>query len=237
MRKRMLSLLLACLFLCAALAACEKRREEPDFPDGPSKGTDGPTVATPSDSGEMAGSGLSWEIYADGTLYIKGSGDMPEYESSSIEDSDLPWNPYRRGNVDTTLTIKKIVVEEGVTSITPKAFEECVDLAQVTLPTTLKTVPYRAFTNCRKLTAVSGGIGLEIIEENAFQGCTALATISLSTPFRTVEYGAFDGCGSLTIYFTGDEAEWSETKALLEVAASNDAFLGAVESSVRCFAR
>lgn len=237
MKKRIFALLLACL-LCAALAACEKRQEEPEFPEKPPSGTENSgTSAEPVDGKEIAGSSLSWEIYADGTLYIKGTGDMPEFESSSIENSDLPWNPYRRGNIDTTLTIKKIVVEEGVTSISARAFEECVDLAQVTLPTTLAAVPYCAFTNCRKLTTVSGGIGLTVIEENAFQGCTALRTISLSTPIRTVELGAFSGCGDLAIYFTGNEDEWEETKAVLTVAGSNEAFATAMAESVRCFAR
>lgn len=237
MKKRLVSFLLACL-LCAALAACEKRPEEPDFPENPSSGTTLPAAsAEPADRGEIDGSSLSWEIYGDGTLYIRGSGDMPEFESSSIEDSDLPWNPYRRGNIDTTLTIKKVVVEEGVTTLSPYAFEDCVDLTQVTLPQSLVAVPYCAFTNCRKLTAVSGGIGLVRIEENAFQGCTALRTISLSAPLRTVELGAFSGCDNLTIYFTGDESEWEATKAGLDVAASNEAFLTAVAESVRCFAR
>lgn len=237
MKKRILAFLLTCLFLCAVLAACAERQKEPEFPEAPSNENNSSTPATPSDSGEMTGSGLSWEIYADGTLYIRGSGDMPEYESNGIENSDLPWNAYRQGNVDTTLTIKKLVVEEGVSSISPKAFESCKDLTQVTLPGTLKVVSFSAFARCYKLTAVSGGVGLETIEENAFQGCSALATISLSTPIRTVEYGAFAGCQSLTIYFTGNETEWSETKALLEIADSNDAFSTATESSVHCFAR
>lgn len=223
--KKTTAFLLAALLL-TSLAACRKKEPDPGNDDG---GTSGgvPITVYKVDGGEMGDSGLSWEISSDGTMVVRGNGKMPEYEYKSVEDSDLPWTPYLQGNVDNTLLIKKLVVEEGVSSISENAFYGCKNLTEVVLPVSLTEIAYSAFINCRRLTRVSGGIGLVRIEEMAFQNCTSLNMFSVSPSLAEVQTAAFSGCGTLMLLVTGSEAEWKQALEKMTVGEGNAAFVEA----------
>lgn len=231
--KRFWSILLAVgLFL--ALCACQKPPENEDpKPSDPYKDSE-LTQQLPANSGKVEGTGLSWEIYSDGTLYLKGEGAFPSFDDAT----DIPWYPHKEANPDTSLTVKKVIVEKGVTSLPQKAFAYYQDLKEVRLSDTVKEIGEDAFSECRNLETVSGGIGIEIIRENAFYGCRSLRTLSLSEPIKTVEYGAFFGANvDLMIVFTGNEAEWSATGQTLAVDEQNEVFVSAFEQNVRCLPR
>ncbi|MBO4483317.1 MAG: leucine-rich repeat protein, partial [Prevotella sp.] len=70
-----------------------------------------------------------WKLSDDGTLTISGT-DMPDY-TAKIENGKVcvsaPW--YSQKN-----KIKKIVIEDGVTSIGDWAFPECKNLTSITIP-------------------------------------------------------------------------------------------------------
>ena len=209
------------VLLLLSLAAC--RKNEPEEPGDNGKNNVS-TAVYKVDGGDMGDSGLSWEITSDGVMVIRGSGEMPVYHYKSVEDSDLPWTAYLRGNVDNTLLLKKLVVEEGVLSISENAFYGCKALAEVVLPQSLTEIGYSAFINCRSLTRVSGGIGIGRIEEMAFQNCTMLAMFSVSPKLSEVQTGAFSGCNTLTLLVTGSETEWGEALEKMTVGEGNRAF-------------
>ena len=211
--KKTTAVLLAALLL-TSLAAC--RKKEPDPNDGGDPSDEKPISVYKVDGGEMGDSGLSWEISSDGTMVVRGNGKMPEYTYKSVEDSDLPWTPYLQGNVDNTLLIKKLVVEEGVTSISENAFYGCKNLTEVLLPVSLTEISYSAFVNCRRLTRV--------IEEMAFQNCASLNTLSVSPSLAEVQTAAFSGCGTLMLLVTGSEAEWKQALEKMTVGEGNAAF-------------
>ncbi len=218
--KKMLLFALA-LALLVPLSACKKQEENPD--DGKKPSDDDPPDYV-ADEGQVPGSELTWEMRTNGTLYIRGTGAMPDFDFKSVEDSDIPWTAYLQGNIDTTLMIKKLVVEEGVTSIGENAFYGCKQLAEVVLPASLTEIGYNAFVSCRQLTKVGGGIGVRVIAENAFSGCTSLNTFSVSPVLEEVRVGAFAGCRTLTLLVTGNEEEWKKALGVMIIGEGNDAF-------------
>ena len=101
-------------------------------------------------------------------MTIRGSGPMANYGSDIM----TPWN----GKVD---RIERVVVEEGVTTISDDAFYWCRNLTSVSLPSTLESIGYNAFYNCTALTSVNIPEGVTSIGICAFQNCPKLKAVTI----------------------------------------------------------
>lgn len=163
---------------------------------------------TPTLSG-TCGKNVSYSISDDGVLTISGTGAMNNFTYKS-DISDCPWHGVR-------YALKKIVVEDGVTSIGSYAFSFDLSVTDVTLPSSLKTIGRNAFWGCYGLTSVVIPEGVTTIGAYAFWRCTSLQTVTV--PASTTELGnrAFDTGeyydGSyhtqLTdIYYGGSRQQW-----------------------------
>ena len=142
------------------------------------------TAATPPETEE--GGRITWGIDRDsGELVISGSGAMENYLIGKA-----PWNSYR-------WTIRRIVVEEGVTGIGSYAFYGCSKLTELVLPRSLRRIGDNAFGYCPKLAALSLPDQLEEIGENAFKFCSALEELALPASLKLVRQGAFLSCVNL----------------------------------------
>ena len=83
---------------------------------------------------------LTWTLYNNGTLTISGSGAMQDYDYNSPA--------FYNSN------IKKVVIEDGVTSIGYNAFSDCTSLTSITIPKSVKSIENNAFSGCTALTEV-----------------------------------------------------------------------------------
>lgn len=110
-----------------------------------------PTVAFAAEivASGTCGSNLRWSLDSEGTLTISGTGDMARYSNvgSGGYDQNAPWKGYGDN-------IYKLVVEEGVTSISGDAFLYCNNITDVTIPSTLKTIGSCVFGNADAITSV-----------------------------------------------------------------------------------
>ena len=227
---RLLALLLA-LFCVLAAIACKK--EEPETPPTEEE----PEVILPVESGEIEGTSLYWEIYRDGTLYIKGEGDMGEelFENVEAGSSALPWASYTKSGAEGGLVIKKAVVSEGVTGLSQKSFKDCIYLELVELPATLTKIPRECFRGCTTLKRVFGK-NITVIGESAFERCERLQRLTLSTLLESVGQGAFFGAGTESDRFelrlVGSEQEWQGGAgvAVVEPEHANKFFADAMQS-------
>lgn len=109
-----------------------------------------------------------WSLQ-DGTLVITAQGAMQDYDSAA----QTPWFKDRA-------EIRKIVVQQGVTTIGDYAFYGCENVTSVTLPDTV--------TQIGKL---------------AFYGCKNLRTLTIPDSVLTVEDYAFAKAGLQSIVFRG----------------------------------
>ena len=100
---------------------------------------------------------LTWTLDADGTLTISGTGAMKDY------DYDNNLSPvYNNSNV------KKVVIEDGVTSIGNWAFESCNSLTSITIPNSVTSIGDYAFHSCSGLTSITIPDGVTSIGSHAF---------------------------------------------------------------------
>ena len=162
----------------------------------------------PPTSGKC-GTKVTYTISDDGVLTISGTGAMANYTYKDNDSSNCPWHSVR-------WAIKKVVIENGVTSIGDFAFAFDISLADVTIPGSVTSIGNRAFMGT-PLSSVVIPEGVKTIGENAFWRCTSLQTVTV--PASTTELGnhAFDTGeyydGSyhtqLTdIYYGGSRQQW-----------------------------
>ncbi len=116
---------------------------------------DGPDYPTNSNSDTGVCGPNATYTYSDGTLTISGYGDMYNYSFAGT-----PWFSH-------TDEIQKIIIGDGITSLSKWAFIKCTSLKELTMPITLNSVvfdTYPAFQGCCNIEKVTftcgdGGYG------------------------------------------------------------------------------
>lgn len=96
------------------------------------------------------------------------------------------------------ISLKSIVVPEGVTSIPAYAFYCANNLTTIELPSTLETIGDYAFFECKGLKSIDMSGGLMKIDAYAFSGCTGLTSVVIPDSVTEIGDGAFSGCTGLT---------------------------------------
>lgn len=114
----------------------------------------------------VCGDNLSWELNDDGELIISGTGDMYDYEEGA------PWSNYQ-------YYIKKIIINEGATSIGETAFCYCYNAREVLISDTVSSIGYQAFWCCEGIESVSISRNVKTIGTYAFGYCESLKSIEV----------------------------------------------------------
>ena len=99
------------------------------------------------------------------------------------------------------------VIPEGVTDIGKYAFQGCVGLQNVEVPSTLRTIGEGAFYGCFSLTEMNLSDDVSKIGSYAFCGCRHLVQVRLSSSLRSIGDNAFDKCTLLKDVTFGEELE------------------------------
>ncbi len=111
----------------------------------------------------------TWTLDNTGTLTISGNGAMKDYNAyspNSLLDAS-PWGPW------TGLSVKKVVIGDGVTHIGDFAFYKCTRLTSVTIPDSVTSIGGYAFYNCTGLTSVSIPDSVTTIDRGRFSAARA----------------------------------------------------------------
>lgn len=135
---------------------------------------------------------VEWE-YKNGTLTISGTGDMHDFyytyggRKTNTTTLGKPWKEYYD-------KIEKVVIKDGVNSVSRYAFVDCKNLKEVIIADNV-TIGREAFKNLKNLEKITLGKNCTL-ERNAFITCTSLQAITLSEG-SVVGEGAFNHCYSL----------------------------------------
>ena len=125
----------------------------------------------------------------------------------------------------------------SATTLGTYVFQGCTSLADVTLSSTIASLPNYFFKGCTALVEMEIPASLQTIGTNAFEGCESLVTIDLSK-VQDIKSAAFKGCTSLKtadlgsiVTSIGDNAFYGCTS--LETVIFNDNLTGIGSSSFR----
>ena len=129
---------------------------------------------------------LTWKLYEDGTLNISGTGAMKDYDSD-----DSPATQKKD-------SVKKVVIEDDVTSIGDYAFWNCSNLTSITIPDSVTIIGNSAFNACSSLTSLTIPNSVTSIGNSAFNACSSLTSLTIPNSVTSIEFAAFYACSSLT---------------------------------------
>ena len=102
-------------------------------------------------------------------------------------------SPFYRKSV-----LKRIFIENGVTSIGSTMFEYCVNLTFFEIPNSVTSIGDYAFYGCTSFTGVTIPNGVNSIGDYAFDGCTSLTSVTIGNSVTSIGNVAFENCTSLT---------------------------------------
>ena len=117
--------------------------------------------------------------------------------------SDSAWTAGLSDSGYTNNTVKKLILEEGITGVGPFAFSNFTRLIAVRIPSTVTSIGVSAFRGCTALRKVFGCAGLERLQSGAFQGCEKLRFFANMDKLKGIEGGAFANTGFKTLTLSG----------------------------------
>ncbi len=109
------------------------------------------------------GANATWTLDENGVLTISGTGAIKGFSFSS-----------------SSLSIKEVVVKEGITEIGRRTFQNCAQIQTVTLPESLTTLEEGTFLGCSGLKKITIPKNCETIGNHAFYYCSGLEEISVA---------------------------------------------------------
>lgn len=178
-----------------------------------------PTLAqaTIVDSG-ACGATVSWMLDDSGVLTIYGSGSMADYFDAGS--TQTPWGT----------AVKKVIVEDGVTTIGYGAFYCCTDLTEVVIAETVETIGANAFEWCSSLEEITLPTGLQKLDSYAFTQCHGLKSIYIPESVSDIGTNPFLWCSSLesiavdkaNIYYFSQENCLIERETAVLISACED---------------
>lgn len=77
------------------------------------------------------------------------------------------------------------------------AFENCISLTSINIPSSVSTIHASAFRGCTSLNSVTLNKGLLYVGNNSFQNCSSLESIIIPATVNHLGASAFVGCSSL----------------------------------------
>ena len=109
---------------------------------------------------------LTWTLFNDGVLTIRGDGEITDYTS----DDSQPWASNNK-------KIREVVFEGDVTGIGAHTFSGCSNMKSITLPSAVMKIGAAAFFNCSSLTEIIIPEDVATIGLSAFHGCSKLSKV------------------------------------------------------------
>ena len=113
------------------------------------------------------------------------------------------WSGSDRGAFEECRKLERVVIGNGLTSISKDTFQNCTALKSVVIGDFVATIGESAFNGCAALTDVTIGKGVQVISNYAFANCTALASIHIPDNVQTIGDRAFEGCTLLVNFNIG----------------------------------
>jgi hypothetical protein len=138
----------------------------------------------------------------DGVLFNKAKTNLIQCPISKTGDYTIPATVklIKANSFYDCRLLNTLTIPVSVTTIEYLAFSKCSNITTVTFnsPSSLNAFEYSAFEACSSLTSIAIPASVTAMANNVFKQCTNLKTVSLSSSMSTIEASTFMDCSSLT---------------------------------------
>ena len=176
-------------------------------------------------TGGTCGSGLTWTIYDDGTLYITGTGAMTSYS----EYSRPPWYNF-------TALVTELILDPGMTTIGSYAFANFDALTEITIPDSVTNIGTYAFYDCDGLTAFGIPDNVTAIGNDSFRNCDSLTAVTIGDSVETVGWNSFEDCAALETVIFGESVTAVHNSAFRDCTALTSVILPESVTTIQNYA-
>lgn len=125
------------------------------------------------------GSGITYDLYTDGTLCVYGSGSIPNGAWSGKRD------------------IVKVNIDNGITGIGEKAFNHCYSLEEINIPNSVTSIGRQALSGCSNLKEIILPESVTSIGYNAFGADYNMKYAYIPSSVTSIDADAFYLCYNL----------------------------------------
>lgn len=203
-----------------AVSSVEQQPEESEKPEESEEPEESPEPTEPEASTEPEPAVPAEMTYtfdaATGTLTCSGGGEVVRDDWMDVVKNTL----FETDDYKAKAEVKKVVVEQGVTSLGKRAFYNCENLTEAVLPDTLTSLgqdafcytaltsivipesvtelyagSYGVFGRCRNLASANLPGSLTEIPASLFYGCESLTSIEIPEGVTKIGESAFQGTG------------------------------------------
>lgn len=102
----------------------------------------------------------------------------------------------------------------GITiEIGESAFQDCIQLETVVLPSSIRIIENRAFENCRKLSDVQLPTSLLALGKAVFKNCLSLRKLEIPESVMYIPSNTFKGCTALSSVIIPESVEFISSDA------------------------
>ena len=125
--------------------------------------------------------------------------------------------------------IKKIMIEDGVTSIGASAFKDCSNLTNITIPDSVTSIGDLTFSGCTSLTSITIPDSIISIGWSAFKDCSKLTDIDVGEEnkyFSSVDGNLYNKSKTKIIQYTAGKKQNSFSIPNSVTSIENSAFSG-----------
>lgn len=155
---------------------------------------------------------IQWVLSEDGTLTFSGKGAMRPLNDRMWYFADKP--------------IRKIVIEEGITSIGSYVFQKCDKVKSVEIASSVTMIGMYAFDMCWEINSVKMSKGVTRINNCAFRCCNKLEEIQLPDTLTYIGNNCFEKCISLTSITIPSSVKSMGTEVFYDCSALTEAVIG-----------
>lgn len=120
----------------------------------------------------QCGENATYTLDSEGMLTISGSGALYDYSEA--------WGFASENNLFDEKTIRKVVINDGITSIGKGFFNGNSDMENIEIPESVTSIGAYAFRNCRSLTSIELSGNIAALSGTAFDGCTKLLAVNIA---------------------------------------------------------
>ena len=136
------------------------------------------------------GENAKWTLTGSGdelVLTISGTGEMIDYS----ENNRAPWfESY-------STRIKRLCIEDGITTIGAYAFDHCYNIIEVSISDSVTSIKKASFQDSFGFTSITIPNNVTSIEDYAFSGCSDLMSITLPSSVTSLGKYVFSRCNNL----------------------------------------
>lgn len=144
------------------------------------------------------GQSVDWVLYDNGVLSISGTGEMYNDVESLI---------FAHIRQD----IKKVIIEDGVTSVGDYIFRGCSNIVDIEFPNSITFLGRQSFSSCTSLTDIKFPSGITSINREVFYDCTAIESVTIPSNVIVIGDNAFYGCKNhVSVFYVGTKSQWDD---------------------------